>query len=365
MLGTYALTRSGLLGMATYYLFMFSMLATILFGIRVGMGALLTSMALIGLFGLRVHLGQTTFPLDMDAYMTDPTVWVTRLLSIGLFGSIVIVCLGRLYRVLADSIEARGAATSRLQDANRRLTKEVDFRARTERELRSSRERVRNLSTHLQETIEEERIRISRELHDELGQSLTGMRMQLGWMESRLNEDGAGVLETCRSMTALLDQTIASIKRVCAELRPSIMDDLGLSATLEWLAEDFESRTGIRTSVNVDPPDIFGDARHSIAIFRITQEALTNVARHARATEVAITLRGRKDELVLDVRDNGRGIEKGDLQRTRSFGVLGIQERVSLLGGSFSIQGLPGQGTSLHVRLPSEAGTEDDANPDR
>lgn len=143
------------------------------------------------------------------------------------------------------------------------------------------------------------------------------------------------------------------------------MDDLGLSATLEWLAEDFESRTGIRTSVNVDPPDIFGDARHSIAIFRITQEALTNVARHARATEVAITLRERKDELALEVRDNGRGVEEGDLQRTRSFGVLGMQERVSLLGGSFSIQGLPGQGTSLHVRLPSEAGTEDDANPDR
>jgi signal transduction histidine kinase len=117
--------------------------------------------------------------------------------------------------------------------------------------------------------------------------------------------------------------------------------------------------------VNVDPPDIFGDARHSIAIFRITQEALTNVARHARATEVAITLRERKDELILEVRDNGRGVEEGDLQRARSFGVLGMQERVSLLGGSFSIQGLPGQGTSLHVRLPSEAGTEDDANPDR
>ncbi|MBC2716762.1 MAG: sensor histidine kinase [Desulfobacteraceae bacterium] len=335
VVGTSGMVNFGLIGAGTYFLFVCCMLAAILFGTIFGLLALLVCIANMAIIGLRLHLGKGSFALDIVAYATDPTAWVLRILYFGLFSAIIILSLSRLYRVLLESIEARD---------------------RTASQLRRSREAIRNFSTHMQDSIEEERKRIARELHDELGQSLTSLRMELAAMVGRLQSDQGPLSEKSFSMLGLLNRTITSVKRICTELRPSVMDDLGLTAAIEWLAEDFQKRTGIQVEVFTNPPDIFADDKLSIAVFRIAQEALTNVARHAGAKHVKITLEWQDSNLILFVHDDGRGIQQEELDKRGSFGILGAQERVSILGGSLTIQGDQETGTQLHVRLPSKNG---------
>jgi signal transduction histidine kinase len=335
LLGISVMSRTGLIGMGTLLMFSNCVLATILFGGRFGLVSLLVCTASMAFVGLQFHLGELSLDFDRAAYVNNPVPWVMRILVLGLFSAVIILSLSKLHRALLGSIEARDRAAS---------------------QLRHSREAIRNLSTHLQESIEEERKRISRELHDELGQSLTSLRMELAALADRSQGDQGPLSEKSGSMLELLNRTIASVKRICTELRPSVMDDLGLSAAIEWLAEDFQERTDIQVEVQTDPPDIFADEAVSIAIFRITQEALTNVARHAGARQVKISLEWEESELILRVHDNGRGIQQEELDKSGSFGLLGIQERVSILGGRLSIQGDPETGTQLHVRLPSKKG---------
>jgi len=218
--------------------------------------------------------------------------------------------------------------------------------------IKQSEEQLRNLTTYLQKIGEVERTNIAREIHDELGLGLTVLKIDLSWLRKRLPENEIPLREKAETMTQLIDKTIQTVKKISTELRPGLLDDLGLAAAIEWQAEEFQKRTGIQCKVTIDPMDITFDRDRNTAIYRIFQEALTNVARHARATEVNVSLRQRDGQLELNVRDNGRGITEKELSNTKSFGLIGIRERVKIFGGGHTMKGIPGKGTTVAVKIP-------------
>jgi signal transduction histidine kinase len=213
-------------------------------------------------------------------------------------------------------------------------------------------EELRNLSEHLQTVREEERTGIAREIHDELGQALTVLKMDLSWVKNRLPDEGEDLLGRTESMLNLTDETIHTVKKICTELRPGLLDDLGICAAIEWQAGEFEKRTGIKCMVKFDPDDISLEPKRSTAIFRIFQEALTNVARHANASRVDASLTEMGGILELDVKDNGRGISEEEATKPKSFGLIGMRERIHFLRGNFQIKGKKGKGTTLRVSIP-------------
>jgi len=237
----------------------------------------------------------------------------------------------------------------------RDVTKEKileEERKRVEEELINSREVLRNLSAHLQSIREEERTHISREIHDELGQALTALKMDLYWLNNRLPSDQKPLLNKTESMLKLLDKTIQTVKKISTELRPGLLDDLGLVAAIEWQADEFQNRTGIKCNLKVKSEDIVFEQDMATALFRIFQEALTNVTRHARASLVRIHLRKDKGNIVLQVIDNGIGITEKQISNPQSLGLIGIKERVHPFNGNVLIQGKKDQGTTLTVMLP-------------
>lgn len=226
-------------------------------------------------------------------------------------------------------------------------------------DLLASREQLRALAAHLQSVREEERKRITREIHDELGQSLTGFKMDLAWIRNRLQgRDASGereaILEKIRAMGALLDETAGLVRRLCTELRPGILDDLGLTAAIEWQVREYQNRTGIPCHVSISADDAGLDAEKSTALFRIFQEMLTNVARHARATRVETRLEIEDGNIVLEVRDNGKGIREPERNGRKSLGLLGMRERALIMGGGVHISGEPGVGTTVRAIIPLE-----------
>jgi signal transduction histidine kinase len=231
---------------------------------------------------------------------------------------------------------------------------DITERIQAERELHNSREELRNLSSYLQSVREEERTHIAREIHDELAQALTALRMDLSWLDNRLPRDHMSLFEKTRSMTGLINATIQTVKRISAELRPGILDDLGLVAAIEWQAEEFQHRTGITCRIIVDQDDLSVEQNRSTAIFRIFQETLTNVARHARATRVTVSLKMKGGTLNLIVKDNGKGITKKHIHDSKSFGLIGMRERVYPWGGKVNIRGSSGKGTTVLVSVPVE-----------
>ena len=228
---------------------------------------------------------------------------------------------------------------------------DITERKRAEEELTYSREQLRNLSLHLQSVREEERTAIAREIHDELGQVLTALKMDLSWLDKKHRGDKS-LAERTKAMLSLVDSTIQTVKRISSELRPGLLDHLGLGAAIEWQAREFEKHTGISCDVSVNPDDIMLDRQHSTTIFRIFQEALTNVARHAKATMVRISLLEKADGIMLHVEDNGKGITKKQMNNPHSFGLIGIQERVHFLNGEVRIKGTRNKGTSLTIYIP-------------
>ena len=233
---------------------------------------------------------------------------------------------------------------------------DITEKRRAEEELETSREQLRNLSMHLQTIREKESTRIAREIHDELGQSLTALQMDISWLGSQLPEGLTSLKEKTRRMSTLIDATIESVHRIMTELRPTVLDDLGLTAAVEWLAEDFEGRSGVRCEAFVDCRDALIDKELATTLFRITQEALTNVARHARATMAWIRLIQDRSELFLEVADNGRGITRAQIENSGSFGIIGIRERVNLLKGTVRITSKSGRGTTVAVSIPLPEG---------
>ncbi|HEY5910927.1 MAG TPA: sensor histidine kinase [Verrucomicrobiae bacterium] len=245
---------------------------------------------------------------------------------------------------------------SRLMPAVARALREAQERAqhrRAEEQLRESHKQLRALSVYLQSVREEERTRIAREVHDELGQALTSCKLGLSWLAGKLPPDGKLLSEKTKRLIADIDATIQTVRRISSELRPGVLDHLGLAAALDWQAAEFQNRTGIQCHVRADVGDSSLDPNLSTTLFRIFQETLTNIIRHADATLVTANLKEAGGRIMLEVRDNGRGISRAEQVNTRSLGLLGMRERAALLGGTFRIGRLQqGGGTRVKVSIP-------------
>jgi PAS domain S-box-containing protein len=217
-------------------------------------------------------------------------------------------------------------------------------------ERRQLEDQLRALSGHLEEVREEERAGIAREIHDELGQALTALKMDLAWIGRRL--ESRELVDKTADMASMIDETIQVVRRISAELRPGVLDDIGLRAAIEWQSQELERRIGVRCSVTSNLDDEKLDRATSTAVFRIFQEALTNVTRHAKATSVSVRLERAGDELRLEVVDDGRGITVEEASQPSSLGLLGIRERARRLGGDALIGPATPKGTRVALRIP-------------
>jgi PAS domain S-box-containing protein len=240
----------------------------------------------------------------------------------------------------------------KLEEALKRSHEELELKvsARTS-ELKAANDRLRNLAAHLQSVREEERTNIARDIHDELGQALTAMKMELSWFRNKYG-DHKGIFDKSNSMLDALDATILSVKRICTELRPSILDHFGLVAAMEWQANEFKKRSGIECIYSSEPDDIELDKERSTVLFRIFQEAFTNVLKHANATKVTARLILKDDHVILEIADNGIGITDEQLSKPQAFGLIGMRERVYPWGGKVEITGEKGGGTTVKVIMP-------------
>jgi PAS domain S-box-containing protein len=235
------------------------------------------------------------------------------------------------------------------------VTRDVRERKRAERALQRSREQMRALAARIEAAREEERTQIAREVHDDLGQTLTGLKLDLAWMAHRFEPHQEPLSEKVAEMAQLIDTTIQTVRRISSDLRPGILDDLGLAAAIEWQAQEFERRTGMPCHYRCEGDIGEWESRRATALFRILQEALTNVVRHAQAKTVDIFLARRQDLVVLEVHDNGCGITKEALGRPGSLGLLSMRERASAFGGEVTIDSEPGGGTVVTARMPAES----------
>ena len=234
------------------------------------------------------------------------------------------------------------------------IQRDVTDRTLAAAELEQSRAELRALAARIQTTREEERTRIAREIHDELGQALTALKLDLSWLEGRLPTNSGAFRLGDVSITARIDETMEIVRRIASELRPSVLDQLGLEAAIEWLVQESAKRTGIVVSLHAEEFPRLPDQVASHA-FRIIQEALTNVTRHSRATRVDVTVRHLGSTIILGVEDNGVGIQPQSLSGPRSLGLLGMRERAVACGGTLLIRGQPGEGTAIIVTIPVAA----------
>jgi PAS domain S-box-containing protein len=223
----------------------------------------------------------------------------------------------------------------------------------TEVELRSSSEQLRELSARIEQVREEERKRLAAEIHDELGQAMTALNMDLAWIEKRVSRRDKELSQRIDVMKKSLTTNIHTIRRIASDLRPTVLDDLGLAAALEWQLQEFQMRAGIPCKLNLNQQDLPLNAERSTAVFRFVQEALTNVARHSQATRVTVDVKQKDGHIIISVDDNGKGISTDQIKRPDSLGLVGMRERVTRLGGDFSIETNSGSGTRLSVRMPA------------
>jgi signal transduction histidine kinase len=239
-----------------------------------------------------------------------------------------------------------------LHRKNAALSSEIRERKIAEEHLRESEVQLRALAARLISIREEERTRIAREIHDELGQVLTGLKMDVMWLTKRLAGTGKALVEKTESMCSLIDSTIHLIRRISTGLRPEILDDMGLVAAIRWQAKEFQKRMGMRCRLRLPEDHAVLDKELSTAVFRIFQEILTNIARHAKASSVNVQFSISDDFLNLKVADDGIGISESQIRGQGSLGLLGMQERAQLFGGEVSIEGTSGRGTTVSVSIP-------------
>ena len=212
-------------------------------------------------------------------------------------------------------------------------------------------ENLRHLTTHLQDVREEERARIGREIHDVLGGSLTVLKMDLDWLSKKISANP--MHERIKSLHELTGEAIETARRVSVNLRPNVLDNLGLLGAIEWLVRDFEQRTNIRCSLKLSLPHLTcHNKNQETSIFRIIQEVFTNITRHAQATQVDVELIEAQDSILISIKDNGIGIDQTKSSNPESFGIIGMNERAQQLGGQFLIRGAPKQGTFVSLKLP-------------
>jgi signal transduction histidine kinase len=257
--------------------------------------------------------------------------------------------------LIPEVLKSKIAVFVDLYEKNLALTREVAERRVTEERLRESEENLRALAVHLQSVREEEQIRIAREIHDELGQALTGLKMDLTWLAGGLRPEQKGLVEKTTAMFRLIDGTIKSVRRIASGLRPEVLDEIGLAAAISWQARDFQVRSGIRCNVELpaDGPEL--DQARSTAAFRIFQEVLTNVARHAHATRVDVRMGVAGETMWLKVQDNGKGISEAKINSPKSLGFLGMRERVLPFDGRIDVDAQRGKGTTVTIQIPLHA----------
>ena len=236
------------------------------------------------------------------------------------------------------------------------ILRDITDRVLADSALRRSKEELRELAAAASSVREQEKSRVARELHDELAQSLTALKMDVTWLKERVPAEQQPLVAKLESMQEMLDGTVKATRRISSDLRPLMLDDLGLLPAAEWLVNNFTQRHGIHCRFTADPPDLDLQDPHATAIFRIMQESLTNVARHAHASNVDITLDGSAGEITLRVRDNGCGFAPADPRKPNSFGLVGMRERVYLLDGEIAVDTAPGKGATIEVRIPLPQG---------
>jgi len=234
---------------------------------------------------------------------------------------------------------------------------DVTDRRKAERDLRRSESQLRALASRLQSVREEESASIAREIHDELGQELTVLKMDLRWIQRRIakqerTEERTAILDRLKAMSFEVDNAIDSVRKIATKLRPVILDDLGLAGAIEWQTQEFKKRTGIAVDLSMNKTDLDVGPEPSTAVFRILQEILTNVARHSEANRVVVVVANTEEGLVMDVHDNGRGITDDELSSSRALGILGMQERAQFCGGELTIRRGRRGGTRVRVSVP-------------
>lgn len=236
----------------------------------------------------------------------------------------------------------------------KKLQQQIFKSKKREIELIHSLDKLRSLSTYLQQNRESERITIAREIHDELGQSLTALKLNLNWLLNHIPDEYEYLKQKIDAMSEIVDSTITTVKTICTDLRPGILDDFGILEALKWQANRFQDTMGINCDIFSVPSEINLDKNKSTTIFRIFQEVLTNVARHANATSVKAALKLESHSVILLVKDNGTGISKDRIGGYKSLGLMGMKERARSIGGQFKITGTKGKGTTVTVKIPIE-----------
>ncbi|MBK5272614.1 MAG: PAS domain S-box protein, partial [Bacteroidia bacterium] len=229
---------------------------------------------------------------------------------------------------------------------------DITERKKAQEELEQSYREIRQLTEHIQNIREEERIGIAREIHDELGQLLTVLKMDISWLKQKLIKSDVEILQKVDGLLKLTDDSIKSVRKISSDLRPSLLDDLGLVATMEWHLSEFEKHFNIKTSFFVTQTGMIIADKFKIGIFRIFQESLTNVARHSNATEVKVKLQQTKGKIILSIEDDGKGFDKKKTASKKTLGILGMKERTEMMGGEYQINSSIDKGTTVLVAIP-------------
>jgi PAS domain S-box-containing protein len=292
-------------------------------------------------------LGHTVHELDLWADPSQRSTMIQQLVGRGSLRNVD----ARFQRKNGEIFDAVASMEElELEDETVLMTMFTDVT-----ELKRSREELRLLARGLQAIREDERTRMAREIHDELGQALTAIKMDLSWMRQRLRRDQRPLTAHCSAVMKLADSTIDTVRRLSAELRPAVLDDLGLPAAVEWVVEDYQRRSGLDVALDLQADHAVVSRDLATAVFRILQEALTNVARHAAARHVDVKLVQEDHSLILEVRDDGRGMPVETLNTADSLGVLGMRERAAGEGGELALSSVPGGGTVVQARFPLES----------
>lgn len=232
------------------------------------------------------------------------------------------------------------------------IIRDLSDRIWAERKLEESYQQLRELNGYLENVREEERSHIAREIHDELGQQLTVLKMDISWLKKKLAGADEAVVERLNGLLEMINNTVRSVRRISSELRPSMLDDLGLPAAIEWHAQEFMNRSGITIQTDIDNRDIKLETKTAITLFRVFQESLTNVARHAEAALAKVKLAQEGERLILTVEDNGKGFLPESIKTKRTLGILGMKERIAIIKGSYDIKSSPEKGTIVRVSVP-------------
>jgi len=232
------------------------------------------------------------------------------------------------------------------------VSSDITERKKTENDIKDLSEQLRSLSSHLQNIREEERIQIARDIHDELGQQLTGLKMEISWLLKKLGAVDQMIGQQGKDILNLIDETVKSVRRISSNLRPSILDDLGLIAALEWHSSEVENRSGIKVAFKTNTKELNLPVTTSTELFRIYQEVLTNVERHSNGHEVVSILQINDNNLILEIKDDGQGMDPAIKNNKKNLGLIGIKERTFILGGQYELNSEPGKGTEIKITIP-------------